>query len=47
MGVVKGRGVAANYLREFVEDVKASGFVARALKKSGLSGVTVPASSAG
>jgi len=42
MGIVKGRGEAVNYLREFVEDVKASGFVARALEKSGVSGVSIP-----
>jgi hypothetical protein len=29
------------YLREFIEDVKGSGFVARAIEKAGLSGVTV------
>lgn len=42
MGIVKGRGAAADYLRAFVEDVKASGFVARALERSGVSGVTIP-----
>jgi polar amino acid transport system substrate-binding protein len=42
MGIVKGRGEAVNYLREFVEDVKVSGFVARALEKSGVGGVSVP-----
>jgi polar amino acid transport system substrate-binding protein len=42
MGIVKGRGEAVNYLREFVEDVKASGFVARALEKTGITGVTIP-----
>ena len=42
MGVVKGRGETVNYLREFVEDVKASGFVARALEKSGVTGVAIP-----
>jgi polar amino acid transport system substrate-binding protein len=42
MGIVKGRGTAIDYLRAFVEDVKTSGFVARALEKSGVSGVTVP-----
>jgi len=29
------------YLREFIEDVKASGVVARAIEKSGVRGVTV------
>ena len=42
MGVVKGRGDAVNYLREFIEDVKASGFVARALEKAGVRGVSIP-----
>ena len=36
LGIVKGRGEAVKYLREFLEDVKASGFVARALEKSGV-----------
>jgi polar amino acid transport system substrate-binding protein len=34
MGTPKGRAVGARYLRAFVEDVKASGFVADALKRS-------------
>jgi len=34
MGMPKGRPVAANYLRGFVEEMKASGFVADALKRS-------------
>ena len=42
LGIVKGRGEAVKYLREFIEDVKASGLVARALEKSGVRGVTVP-----
>jgi len=42
MGVVKGRGAAVKYLREFIEDVKASGLVARAIEKAGVRGVTVP-----
>lgn len=44
MGIVKGRGEAVKYLREFVEDVKASGFVARAIEKSGVRGVSIPPS---
>ena len=44
LGIVKGRGDGAEYLREFIEDVKASGLVARAIEKSGVRGVTVPAS---
>jgi polar amino acid transport system substrate-binding protein len=44
MGIVKGRAEGAAYLREFIEDVKASGFVARALEKSGVKGVAIPRS---
>ena len=35
MGIPKGREAGARYLREFVEEVKASGFVAKALAASG------------
>ena len=35
MGVAKGRLVAARYLRSFIEEMKASGFVADALRRSG------------
>ena len=42
MGIVKGRGEAVKYLREFIEDVKASGFVAQAIEKAGVRGVSVP-----
>lgn len=35
MGTPKGREVGALYLREFVEEMKTSGFVARGLEKSG------------
>ena len=31
----KGRPLAARYLREFVDEMKASGFVAASLEKSG------------
>ena len=41
MGIVKGRGEAVKYLRAFVEDVKASGFIARALEKAGVKGVSI------
>ena len=34
MGMPKGRGAAPDYLRGFVEEMKASGFVADALKRS-------------
>ena len=37
----KGRDAGANYLREFVEDVKATGLVARLIEKNGVRGVTV------
>ncbi|HEX9454647.1 MAG TPA: ABC transporter substrate-binding protein, partial [Candidatus Binatia bacterium] len=41
VGVVKGRGEAVKYLVEFIEDVKASGFVAETIKRSGVEGVTI------
>ncbi len=41
MGTPKGREAGARYLREFIEEMKASGFVARALEKSGVDGVSV------
>lgn len=44
LGIAKGRDDGAAYLREFIEDVKASGFVARAIEKSGVRGVTIPSS---
>ena len=34
MGMPKGRGPAPDYLRGFVEEMKASGFVLDALKRS-------------
>jgi len=34
MGTAKGREAGARYLRAFVEEMKASGFVADALKRS-------------
>jgi polar amino acid transport system substrate-binding protein len=40
-GVPKGRDAGARYLREFIEEAKASGLVADALKKSGVDGATV------
>jgi polar amino acid transport system substrate-binding protein len=42
MGTPKGRTAGAAYLRAFVEDVKASGFVADALKRSGQSATVAP-----
>ena len=41
MGLPKGRDRAARYLRDFVEDVKASGFVADALRRSNQPDATV------
>jgi polar amino acid transport system substrate-binding protein len=35
MGTVKGRSAGARFMREFVEEMKASGFVAKALHASG------------
>lgn len=41
MSAPKGRAAAATYLREFAEDVKRSGFVARAIEKHDVKGVRV------
>ena len=41
-GVPRGREAAARYFNDFIEEMKASGFVARALEKSGNGDVTVP-----
>ena len=41
MGAPKGRKAAAQYLRDFAEDVKRSGFVARAIEKHNVRGVRV------
>lgn len=41
IGAPKGRAQAARYLREFAEDVKRSGFVARAIEKHQVKGVRV------
>ena len=37
----RGRDASAKYIREFTEDVKASGFVARSLETNGVRGVSV------
>jgi polar amino acid transport system substrate-binding protein len=42
MGTPKGRTAGADYLRAFVEEMKASGFVAEALKRSGQSAAVAP-----
>jgi polar amino acid transport system substrate-binding protein len=41
MGTVKGRDAGIAYLRTFIEEMKASGFVARALEASGQGDATV------
>jgi polar amino acid transport system substrate-binding protein len=41
IGTPKSRTAAANYLKAFVEDVKASGLVADAIAKNAVQGVTV------
>ena len=41
VGTPKARDAGAKYLQEFVEDVKASGFVGRAIEKNGIRGVAV------
>jgi polar amino acid transport system substrate-binding protein len=41
MGMPKGRDAGARYLREFVEEMKVSGFVARGLERSGQGDATV------
>ena len=42
-GTPKGRSAGAQYLREFIEDVKATGLVARAIEKNNVRGLTVAA----
>ena len=41
LGIPIGRDAGANYLREFIEDVKASGLVMRAMERAGVRGVSV------
>jgi polar amino acid transport system substrate-binding protein len=46
-GLPKGRSAAAvHYLREFIEDVKASGLVAKTIENNGVRGLTVAAAAA-
>lgn len=40
-GMPRGRDAGAAYLREFIEDAKASGFVARSLARHGIEGASV------
>jgi polar amino acid transport system substrate-binding protein len=42
MGTPRGRDAAARYLRSFVEEMKASGFVADSLKRSGQEATVAP-----
>ena len=44
IGTSRGRDAGAAYLRDFIEDVKASGFVAQAMEKHGVRGVSVASS---
>jgi polar amino acid transport system substrate-binding protein len=41
LGMPKGGDAGREYLREFIEEVKASGLVARAIEKAGIRGVSV------
>jgi polar amino acid transport system substrate-binding protein len=41
MAVTKGRAAAARYVAAFIEEMKASGFVADALKRNGIEGAAV------
>jgi polar amino acid transport system substrate-binding protein len=41
LGIPKEREAGISYLREFIEEVKASGLVARALEKAGVQGVSI------
>jgi polar amino acid transport system substrate-binding protein len=40
-GTPKGRPAAAQYLREFIEDIKATGLVAKTIEKNNVRGLTV------
>jgi polar amino acid transport system substrate-binding protein len=43
MGTKPTRAIGARYLRAFVEEMKATGFVADALRRSGQSATVAPA----
>ena len=43
IGTPKGRDAGAKFLREFAEDIKASGLVARTIEKNNVRGLTVAA----
>jgi polar amino acid transport system substrate-binding protein len=40
-GAPKGRPAGSKYLREFIEDAKASGLVAKLIEKNNVHGLTV------
>jgi len=42
IGIPRGRESAAQYLREFVQDIKTSGFLDRAIQSLNLPGISVP-----
>ncbi len=42
-GTPKGRAAGAQYLREFIEDIKATGLVAQTIEKNNVRGLTVAA----
>ena len=44
-GTPKGRKAGARYLREFIEEAKETGFVAKTIEKNGVRGLTVAAAS--
>ncbi len=41
IGTLKGREAGVKFLRQFVEDIKASGLIAKTLEKSGARGISV------
>ena len=47
LGTPRARSVAGDYLKAFIEDVKASGFVAASLARHGIQGATVAPASTG
>jgi polar amino acid transport system substrate-binding protein len=46
VGTPKGRADASNYLHEFVENIKASGFLGKTIERNGIRGVSIPAPAA-
>ena len=46
MGMPQGRAAGAEYLRDFVEEMKASGFVAQSLARNKIEGAAVAPPSA-